>query len=594
MCCMVHFASYPLPMAPFSPLLSWRKTILQAQGNRKRNSVGSTLKMFGFWNVQKVFDVLVVPKFVWEDALSSDSWISCEFAGIQVKLCWKERLRVAPVFPPRETSLPGDAHCYTLAHYTSLLLRKKNPEKPWQPWLRHAPKHRSHPGWKCTTSPWKGLWSWFSRFGKKMEDFSDGFGLPASKWSLPVSYRFAKSDRTHQCLAAIDEATSLFLSSAPLSPERTSTTMCEDCWDIIFFKSFSSSKSTECMYPILFAAMSPTWNPTEQKLGLLAKKMLLFNPWPSPMFAFDVLVLKHNDTHTHTRTYKQANLARLTCFFNMASGRKSCVFQNFFHTSTWNVVNNKVFHGQYPLIRPRKHNNSSDVWGDIFKNWSRPGNYNNTLFLELVNCKSLPVSSMGRPPGKTCIFSSKGFRPSCGHGHVIARFSHGFGTLIVRQVQNSCLSSDVWGEFLQRNVDLRNQVACHLSGAPRITWRSPCLEHFCSTQLNHKQSSIENTRWMFGTFPPVFKWNFQGEVQRHTNKDIQLSRPGKTHMFFFNKASGWNSCPFRWNEEDTAGTQNCSVLLGDTFTLEVISDILWRPAEWKSSLKQLRFTTKQA
>ena len=44
--------------------------------------------------------------------------------------------------------------------------------------------------------------------------------------------------------------------------------------------------------------------------------------------------------------------------------------------------------------------------------WSRPGNHNNTLFLELVNCKSLPVSSMGRPPGKTCIFSSKVFRPS--------------------------------------------------------------------------------------------------------------------------------------------------------------------------------------
>ena len=62
---------------------------------------------------------------------------SSEFATIQVKLCWKERLRVAPVFPPRETSLP-DAHCYTLAHYTSLLLRKKNPEKPWPPWLRHA------------------------------------------------------------------------------------------------------------------------------------------------------------------------------------------------------------------------------------------------------------------------------------------------------------------------------------------------------------------------------------------------------------------------------------------------------------------------
>ena len=39
-------------------------------------------------------------------------------------------------------------------------------------------------------------------------------------------------------------------------------------------------------------------------------------------------------------------------------GRDS--FQNFFHTSTWNVINNEVFHGRNPLIRPGKHNNA--VW----------------------------------------------------------------------------------------------------------------------------------------------------------------------------------------------------------------------------------------
>lgn len=195
---------------------------------------------------------------------------SCEFAGIQVKLCWKRDWEKLLCF------LPGKHLClgmHTVALWLTTILccwGKRTPKSHGSHGLGML-RHRSHPGWKCTTSPLKGLWSWFSRFEKKMEDFSDGCGLPASKWSLPVSYRFAKSDRTHQCLAAIDEATSLFLSSAPLSPERTSTTMCEDCWDIIFFKSFSSSKSTECMYPILFAAMSPTWNPTEQKLGLLAK-----------------------------------------------------------------------------------------------------------------------------------------------------------------------------------------------------------------------------------------------------------------------------------------------------------------------------------
>ena len=79
-----------------------------------------------------------------------------------------------------------------------------------------------------------------------------------------------------------------------------------------------------------------------------------------------------------------------------------------------------------------------------------------------------------------------------------------------------------------------------------------------------------------------------------THKDIQTSQPGKTHLFLFNKASGWNFCPFRWNEEKTAVTQKLFCTLGDIFTLEVIKDILWRPAEWKSSLKQVRFIAQRA
>ena len=40
------------------------------------------------------------------------------------------------------------------------------------------------------------------------------------------------------------------------------------------------------------------------------------HPGPSPIFAFEVLVLKFCSTTTHTRTYKQANLAKLAWFFS--------------------------------------------------------------------------------------------------------------------------------------------------------------------------------------------------------------------------------------------------------------------------------------
>lgn len=90
------------------------------------------------------------------------------------------------------------------------------------------------------------LWS---RFRQKMEDFSDGFGLLASKWCPPASSRFARSDRTHQCLAAINEATSL------LSFPSECSTMCEDCWEIIqtFFK-----PTSETLPPKI---KSPCWPP---------------------------------------------------------------------------------------------------------------------------------------------------------------------------------------------------------------------------------------------------------------------------------------------------------------------------------------------
>ena len=52
------------------------------------------------------------------------------------------------------------------------------------------------------------------------------------------------------------------------------------------------------------------------KKVLLLRKAVTVHPCPSSIFAFKVLVLKHNDTHTHTRTYKQDNLAKLIYFFS--------------------------------------------------------------------------------------------------------------------------------------------------------------------------------------------------------------------------------------------------------------------------------------
>ena len=76
------------------------------------------------------------------------------------------------------------------------------------------------------------------------------------------------------------------------------------------------------------------------------------------------------------------------------------------------------------------------------------------------------------------------------------------------------------------------------------------------------------------------------DIHTRTYKQANVA---KLTCFFFNKAPDWNVCPFRWNEEDTAGTQILFSILGDMFTLEVIEDIFWRPAERKPSRKHLRF-----
>lgn len=218
--------------------------------------------MFGFWKVQKVFDVLVVPA-----SFGKTPFI--QTAGSPVNLpafkwsWWEKRLRVAPVFPPRETSLPGDAHCYTLAHYTSLLLRKKNPEKPSQPWLRHASAPlatrvgNARPRWRVCDLDFLDLErKW------KISVMVVVCRLPSEVCQYRTDLQkviehinVSQPSMRHQWGYMLFPSESL--SSAPLSLERTST-----------------SSTTICaMYAILFVSISTTWNPIEHRLGLLAKKI---------------------------------------------------------------------------------------------------------------------------------------------------------------------------------------------------------------------------------------------------------------------------------------------------------------------------------
>ena len=102
--------------------------------------------------------------------------------------------------------------------------------------------------------------------------------------------------------------------------------------------------------------------------------------------------------------------------------------------TTWNVVNNEVFHGQDPLIRPGKHNNT--LW------WARQLQ----IVASFVN---------GKTTWWSLLFEAQKERPSWTHffhhGHVIARkhkdlvFSSS-----AKLYKKWCLCSDVWGHIFKR------------------------------------------------------------------------------------------------------------------------------------------------
>ena len=150
-------------------------------------------------------------------------------------------------------------------------------------------------------------------------------------------------------------------------------------------------------------------------------------------------------------------------------------FQTFFHTATWNVVNNEVFYGQNPLIRPGHHNNT--LW------WARQLQ----IVASFVN---------GKTTWWSLLFEAQKERPSWTHffhhGHVIARKHKDLVfSSWAKLKSDACVLT--YEDTSSKDVDFRNQLTCHLSGPRRITWRIPKnLELFCSTQLDHKQSSIEN------------------------------------------------------------------------------------------------------
>ena len=109
-------------------------------------------------------------------------------------------------------------------------------------------------------------------------------------------------------------------------------------------------------------------------------------------------------------------------------------FQIFFHTFTWNVLNNKVFHGQNALIRPGNHNNT--LW--------RARQLQ--IVASFVNGKTtwwnLLLQAQKERPRWTML--SPFFPPRPRH----RQKAQGFGILIFSQVKNWCLSSDVWEDIL--------------------------------------------------------------------------------------------------------------------------------------------------
>ena len=155
--------------------------------------------------------------------------------------------------------------------------------------------------------------------------------------------------------------------------------------------------------------------------------------------------------------------------------------QNFFHTSIWNVVSNEVFHGQNALIRLGNHNNMLRRARQL------------QIVASFVNGKTtwwnLLLQAQKERPSWTML--NPFFPPRPRH----RQKAQGFGIIIFSQVKNWYLSSDVWEDIFKKCC--LSEPSCLSSfGPPRTTLRLPCLEHFCSAQLDHKQSSIENIWWM--------------------------------------------------------------------------------------------------
>ena len=181
------------------------------------------------------------------------------------------------------------------------------------------------------------------------------------------------------------------------------------------------------------------------------RKAVPVHPWPSPMFAFEVLVLLHNNTHT--RTYKQANLARLTCFFNKASGRNSCLFTKFLS----------------------RHEIWTRFLGWIISNTPEVGNLQTTWYSTCFR--------------NGCFETAESLKPCF---HIMAKKHKDlvFSSSAKLKTDTFVLTSE---ETSSKNRWLLIESCLSSFVPPRITWRIPsCLERFCSAQLDHKQSSMEN------------------------------------------------------------------------------------------------------
>ena len=154
-------------MAPCS-LLFLRSAMRKLKASKLRNSLGSMwvanlflLKLIG--NGLETKNKTDSCNIFRQDSFSFSSWFSSQ----------KKRRQICP----------------------SLFFAAGAQEKPWKCKACFGTDNTlvfARPRWRICHLDWQ-----------KMEEFSDGFGLPASKSSLPVFSRFAKSDRIHQCLCSL-------------------------------------------------------------------------------------------------------------------------------------------------------------------------------------------------------------------------------------------------------------------------------------------------------------------------------------------------------------------------------------------------------